>query len=167
MPVCISVSAMRNELIVAERANTPLMSMENDEEEKEDDIRFLLFKAISGAFAAMNRSCSLLFSLTNLAIMNVTKATKGTIAKKVACHPKFWITVAPAKRPTTEPAEYADPNTPIAIASLAGGNVSLRRLKAAGTAANPTPWIILLANRNVILCANPPAVIPATYSVNS
>ncbi|HYY40944.1 MAG TPA: hypothetical protein VE692_06810, partial [Nitrososphaera sp.] len=73
------------------------------------------------------------------AIMNVTKATKGTIAKKVACHPKFWITVAPAKRPTTEPAEYADPNTPIAIASLGGGNVSLRRLKAAGTAAKPRP----------------------------
>ena len=32
--------------------------------------------------------------------------------------------VAPAKRPTTEPAEYADPNTPTAMASLAGGNVS-------------------------------------------
>ena len=75
--------------------------------------------------------------------------------------------VAPAKRPTTEPAEYADPNTPTAMASFAGGNVSLRRLKAAGTAANPTPWIILLTNRNVILCANPPAVIPITYKVNN
>jgi len=49
------------------------------------------------------------------------------------------MTVAPAKRPTTEPAEYADPKTPIAVASLAGGNVSLSRLNAAGTAANPTP----------------------------
>src|SRR5215218_3669346 len=48
-PICISVSAMRNELIVAERASTPLMSMEND-----DDDRFLLFEVISGALAAMN-----------------------------------------------------------------------------------------------------------------
>ena len=72
---------------------------------------------------------------------------------------------APANRPTTEPAEYADPNTPTAIASLAGGNVSLRRLKAAGTAAKPTPWIILLASRNEILPANPPAAIPAAYIV--
>jgi hypothetical protein len=71
--------------------------------------------------------------------MSVTKAENGTIAKKVACHPKFWITLAPAKRPTTEPAEYADPNTPTAMASLAGGKVSLRRLKAAGTAAKPKP----------------------------
>jgi hypothetical protein len=47
--------------------------------------------------------------------------------------------LAPVKRPTTEPAEYADPNTPTAMASLAGGNVSLRRLKAAGTAAKPKP----------------------------
>ena len=46
---------------------------------------------------------------------------------------------SPAKSPTTEPAEYADPNTPTASASLAGGNVSLRRLKAAGTADKPTP----------------------------
>ncbi len=29
MPVCISVSAIRNEVIVAERASIPLMSMEN------------------------------------------------------------------------------------------------------------------------------------------
>src|ERR687885_1162512 len=35
IPICISVSAIRNELIVVERANIPLMSMEND-------IRFLL-----------------------------------------------------------------------------------------------------------------------------
>ena len=61
----------------------------------------------------------------------------------------------------------ADPNTPTAMAIFAGGNVSLRRLKAAGTAANPIPWIILLTNRNVILCANPPAVIPATYKVSN
>jgi hypothetical protein len=31
--VCMSVSAMRNELIVAERASTPLMSMETDEDD--------------------------------------------------------------------------------------------------------------------------------------
>ena len=70
------------------------------------------------------------------------------------------MTVAPAQRPTTEPAEYADPKTPIAVSSLAGGNVSLSRLDAAGTAANPTPWIILLANRNDMLLATPPAAYP-------
>jgi hypothetical protein len=36
-----------------------------------------------------------------------------------------------------------------------------------GDCCQAIPWIILLANRNVILCANPPAVIPATYRVNS
>jgi hypothetical protein len=71
--------------------------------------------------------------------MIVTAAANGTMEKNVECHPKLWMIVAPAKRPTTEPAEYADPNTPTAIASFAGGNVSLRRLKAAGTAAKPTP----------------------------
>src|SRR5919106_2222861 len=130
-PICMSVSAMRNEVIVAESARTPLMSIEKD-------TRFLL-KVISGTLAGLDWSCSLLFSFTNFAIISVTKAENGTMAKKVACHPKFWMMLAPAKRPTTEPAEYADPNTPIAIASFAGGNVSLRRLKAAGTAANPTP----------------------------
>ena len=80
-PVCIRVSAIRNEVIVAESANTPLMSMEND-------ARFL-FEVIYAALAAMNSFCSLLFSFTNLAIMSVTRAENGTIAKKVACHPKF------------------------------------------------------------------------------
>jgi hypothetical protein len=61
------------------------------------------------------------------------------MARKVACQPKDWIMLAPTNSPTTEPAEYADPNTPTAIDNLAGGNVSLRRLNAAGTAANPTP----------------------------
>ena len=46
------------------------------------------------------------------------------------------------------------------MASFSGGNVSLRRLNAAGTAARPTPWIILLANRNDMLFENTPAVIP-------
>ena len=90
-----------------------------------------------------------------------------TMAKKVECHPRLWIMVAPANRPTTEPAEYADPNTPTAIASLAGGNVSLSRLKAAGIAAKPTPWIILLAKRNDMLSAKPPAAIPTIYIVNN
>src|SRR5437016_5245883 len=75
--------------------------------------------------------------------------------------------VAPAKSPTTEPAEYADPKTPTAIASLDGGNVSLSRLKAAGTAANPRPWIILLANRIDMLFASPPATTPTTYIINN
>ena len=69
--------------------------------------------------------------------------------------------LAPISKPTTEPPEYAEPNTPTAIASLCGGNESLSRLKAAGTAAKPTPWIILVTRRNVMLFANPPAVIPA------
>jgi hypothetical protein len=47
-PVCISVSAIRNEVIVAERTSTPLMSMEND-------TRFLLlFEVLSGASTVMN-----------------------------------------------------------------------------------------------------------------
>ena len=61
------------------------------------------------------------------------------MARKVACQPKVWMMLAPTNSPTTEPAEYAEPKTPTAIDSLAGGNVSLRRLNAAGTAANPTP----------------------------
>jgi hypothetical protein len=48
-PVCISVSANRNEVIVAERASTPLMSIENDDEDC-----FLLFEVLSGPLAAMN-----------------------------------------------------------------------------------------------------------------
>src|SRR3954453_8953153 len=40
IPVCISVSAIRNEVIVAERAITPLMSIEID------DRRFLLLKLL-------------------------------------------------------------------------------------------------------------------------
>jgi len=48
--------------------------------------------------------------------MIVTAAAKGTIDKKVECHPNIWMIVAPANRPTTEPAEYAEPNTPTAIA---------------------------------------------------
>src|ERR671918_1892000 len=51
-PVCISVSAIRNDVIVAERARTPLMSMENDDDEED---RFLLLKVPSEtALAAMS-----------------------------------------------------------------------------------------------------------------
>jgi hypothetical protein len=75
--------------------------------------------------------------------------------------------VAPAKSPTTEPAEYAEPKIPTAIASFSGGNVSLRRLNAPGTAASPTPCTTLIANRIVILFENAPAVIPAIYRDNS
>src|SRR5215211_6882788 len=45
-PICISVSAKRNEVIVAESARTPLMSIENDK-------RFL-FEVISGALAVID-----------------------------------------------------------------------------------------------------------------
>ena len=82
--------------------------------------------------------------------------------KNVECHPILWIMLAPANRPTTDPAEYADPNTPTATASLAGGKVSLSRLKAAGTAAKPTPWIIHIISRNKMVFANPPAAVAAT-----
>jgi hypothetical protein len=47
------------------------------------------------------------------------------------------------------------------MASRAGGKESRRRLNAAGTAARPTPWIILLASKNDMLSANPPATVPA------
>ena len=45
-PICIRVSAIRNEVIVAESASTPLMSMEND-------ARFL-FEVLSGALAVID-----------------------------------------------------------------------------------------------------------------
>ena len=79
IPICISVSAITNEDIVTERASTPLMSIEND--------ACFLFGVFSGALTVTDRSGSL-FSFTNMAIINVTKAEKGTIAKKVECHPK-------------------------------------------------------------------------------
>src|SRR5918993_2695267 len=150
IPVSRSVNAIRKAIIVVESASAPFKSMEGD-------ACFLpvLSRVLTGA-----SNCPL-FSFTNFAITIVTVAANGTMEKKVKCHPKLWMMVAPAKRPTTEPAEYIDPNTPTAIASLAGGNVSLSKLKAAGTAAKPTPWIILLANRNDMLSANPPAIIPA------
>src|SRR5215203_6955984 len=123
-PICTSVSATRNEVIVAERASIPLMSIENGS---------LFFSDTPPrAFESLDRFGNLC-SLTNLAISNVTNAEKGTMAKKVACQPKVWMMLAPTNRPTTEPAEYAEPNTPTARESLAGGNVSLRRLNAAGT----------------------------------
>src|ERR687891_1647014 len=75
--------------------------------------------------------------------------------------------LAPTNKPTTEPAEYADPNTPTAMASLAGGKVSLKRLKAAGTAAKPTPWIILVTSRTDMLSAKPPVTSPTIYIVSS
>jgi len=61
------------------------------------------------------------------------------MARKVACQPKAWIMLAPTNSPTTEPADYAEPKTPTAIDNFAGGNVSRRRLNAAGTAASPNP----------------------------
>ena len=100
-------------------------------------------------------------SLTNFAIIVATITATGAIEKNVACHPKFCIMLAPTSKPTTEPPEYAEPNTPIAIASFCGGNESLSRLNAAGTAAKPTPWITRLTRRNEMLFANPPAIIPA------
>src|SRR5919202_2373968 len=157
IPLCTRVSAIRNEIIVIESTEAPFMSIEGD-------VLFLLL--LCSVLTEAVNNCPL-FSFTSLAIITVTTIANGTMDKKVECHPNIRMIVAPAKRPTTEPAEYADPNTPTAMASFAGGNVSLRRLNAAGTAANPTPWIILVVNRNVILCANPPAVIPATYRVNS
>src|SRR5918999_3509049 len=47
-PICIRVSAKRNEVIVAESARTPLMSIEND--------KWFLFEVIFGALAVIDRS---------------------------------------------------------------------------------------------------------------
>src|SRR4249919_880507 len=125
----MTVSAIRNEDIVTERATIPLISIENG----------FPFSEISLCIFELFDRFGTLYSFTNLAINNVTKIAKGIIARKVACQPKVWIMLAPTNSPTTEPAEYAEPKTPTAIDSLAGGNVSRRRLNAAGTAANPTP----------------------------
>ena len=63
----------------------------------------------------------------------VTIAATGAIKKKVACQPIDCIILAPNKRPSTDPAEYAELNTPIAIE---------RRRKAVVTVANcPAPPI--------------------------
>jgi len=61
------------------------------------------------------------------------------MAKNVACHPKFWIMLAPTSKPTTEPPEAAELKTATGIASFSGGNEYLRMLKATGTAAMPRP----------------------------
>jgi hypothetical protein len=45
-PICISVSAIRNEVIVTERASTPLMSME--------DVPRFLFGILSRALAPVD-----------------------------------------------------------------------------------------------------------------
>ena len=49
------------------------------------------------------------------------------------------IILAPNKRPSTDPAEYAELNTPIEIESFSTGKTSLKILNATGTAAKPTP----------------------------
>ncbi len=86
--ICISVRATRNEIIVAERASMPLMSIENE-------FLFLYdaFPLIFEFFDWFGTVCS----FTNLAISNVTNNEKGVIAKKVACQPKVWMMLAPTK----------------------------------------------------------------------
>src|SRR5919199_6916809 len=71
-PICMSVSAIRNEDTVAERASMPLMSIDSD-------LCFLL-DSFSSILAEIESACSAcLFSRTNLAMSNVTNAAKGTI----------------------------------------------------------------------------------------
>ena len=55
---------------------------------------------------------------TNVAIIVVTIAATGAIKKNVACQPKDCIMLAPNNKPKTEPAEYAELNTPTAIESF-------------------------------------------------
>lgn len=71
------------------------------------------------------------------------------------------IILAPNKRPSTDPAEYAELNTPIAIESFSTGKTSLKILNATGTAAKPTPWTILDISKAEMLVVKPPAIIPA------
>jgi hypothetical protein len=40
---------------------------------------------------------------TNLPIITHSAMATGSIARNVACHPKFWIIAAPPTRPTTAP----------------------------------------------------------------
>ena len=79
IPICISVNAITKEIIVTARASTPLISIGND-------TRFL-FKTTSESMLVVSLS-GFLFSFTNLAIISVTRAEKGTIVKKVECQPK-------------------------------------------------------------------------------
>ena len=100
------------------------------------------------------------FEGTNIDIIIVTIAATGDIKKKVECQPKVWIMLAPNKSPSTDPAEYAELNTPIAIESFSTGNTSRKILNATGTAANPTPWTILDISKVEMLFVKPPAIIP-------
>ena len=90
----MTVSAIRNEDIVTERATIPLISIENG---------FPFFSETFLCIFELFDRFGTLYSFTNLAINNVTKIAKGIIAIKVACQPKVWIMLAPTNSPTTEP----------------------------------------------------------------
>ena len=137
----MNVSAIKKDVIVAESAIAPLMSII-------DFLRlmtcFLLLLLLSFTddcrYCCCSRCCLGLSPVgTNLAIIKVTITAAGAIKKNVACHPKFWIILAPISSPTTDPPEAAELNTPTGIESFSGGNESLIILKATGTAAKPTP----------------------------
>src|SRR5919202_2166824 len=76
-PICMSVSAIRNEDTVAERASMPLMSIDSD-------LCFLSDSFLSTFVEIESTGSFCLFSRTNLAMNNVTNAANGTIVRNVA-----------------------------------------------------------------------------------
>jgi hypothetical protein len=128
LPVSNRVNPIKNVVIVIERKIPPFISTL---------FSFFLSKTSMLPFDCC--CCCCFLDGTNIAIIVVTIAATGAIKKKVACQPIDWIILAPNKRPSTDPAEYAELNTPIAIESFFTGKTSLKILNATGTAAKPTP----------------------------
>lgn len=126
LPVSNRVSPIKNVVIVIERKIPPFISTL---------FSFFLSKT---SMLPLDCCCGFLDG-TNIAIIVVTIAAIGAIKKKVACQPMDCIILAPNKRPSTDPAEYAELNTHIAIESFSTGKTSLKILNATGTAAKPTP----------------------------
>ena len=156
----MNVSAIRKDVIVAESAIAPLISIMDFLSLVTASLLLLLLLSFP-----FNCRCTGLESIwTNLAIIKVTITAAGAIKKNVTCHPKFWIILAPTSNPTIDPPEAAELKTPTGIASFSGGNESLIILKATGIAAKPTPWTTLLARRKDMCSENPPAITPTTYN---
>lgn len=125
-PVSNKVKPIKNDVIVMESNIPPFMSI------------LLCFFFFTLSIFAGDCCCEFPDG-TNIAIIVVTIPATGAIKKNVECQPKACIILAPKSRPKTEPAEYAELNTPIAIESFSTGKTSLKILNATGTAAKPTP----------------------------
>ena len=104
----MNVSAIKKDVIVAESAIAPLISII-------DFLRLMtFFSPLLLSFTDGCRcfccccGCLNLSSVgTNQAIIKVTITAAGVIKRNVACHPKFWIILAPISSPTTDPPESA------------------------------------------------------------